>query len=72
MPLQAWGNYKLRHDARFHPASSPNRVKPLIESSSEAPSPAANNRHRTIRRLSAIPGRLLLFIITGGYMLVCA
>jgi hypothetical protein len=39
MPLQAWGNYKVRHDARFHPASSPYdiRVKPLIKSSSEAP-----------------------------------
>ena len=23
MPVQAWGNYNIRHDARFHPASSP-------------------------------------------------
>src|SRR5438309_3065198 len=46
-------------------------VKPLIKSSSEAPSPAANNRLRTTRRLSAIRDRLLLFIIAGGCIFIC-
>ncbi|HVB26240.1 MAG TPA: hypothetical protein VNG51_30150, partial [Ktedonobacteraceae bacterium] len=31
------GHSCLRHNARFHPASSPYVVKPLIQSNSEAP-----------------------------------
>jgi len=43
-------------------------VKPLIQTNSEVPFIRPEPPTCTTRRLSVIPGELLLFIIAGGYL----
>jgi|GEM_PF-3736965 len=65
-PACFWGSYDLRYDARFHPASSLDNVKPLVLSQLRSALHLLQTADLTLRIGSLLsPDRLLLFINVG-------
>ena len=65
-PARFWGSYDLRYDARFHPASSLDNVKPLVLSQLRSALHLLQTADLTLRIGSLLSSdRLLLFINIG-------
>jgi len=65
-PACFWGSYDLRYDARFHPASSLDNVKPLVLSQLRSALHLVQTTDLTLHVSSLLsPDRLLFFINIG-------